>query len=270
VSSFFALASSVITTTASAMSASFKSTHGNTVERRRPGRLEGGERLESRLQLSAVVLTPKLDPRSDSGARDRITAVTAPVFSGKVARGTAAIVVVTNADTGVTAEFAAATKKTGAWRLAVPRSSPLADGRYSVSAIQIAGGAVAGQSAPLEIRIASRPAAITSLTFDPDRYVATIRFDQPVRGVSLKNFFIRADGLFGSISLADKRARPLGIGISPSSKAGSDTFVITIRNLGMVESGLYTLRFEPARTKITSIQTGLRASPQVREVTALV
>jgi len=230
--------------------------------------LEGGERLESRLQLSAVVLMPKLDTRSDSGARDGITAVTAPVFSGKVAKGTTAVVAVTSADTGVTAEFLAATTKAGSWRLAVSKSSPLADGRYFVSAIQVAGGERAGQSAPLEIRIASQRPAIASFTFDPESFTATVRFDQPVRGVSLQNFLIRGDGLPGFISLTDNRVKQLGIGISPSSKTGSDTFVITIRNRNLVESGRYTLRFEPGRTTISSVQTGLRASPQIQEITA--
>jgi len=236
--------------------------------RRRAARLSHAERLESRLQLSATVLTPMLDARSDTGARDQVTAVTAPVFSGRVAQGTTATLAVTNADTGDTSTFAAVTKKNGSWRVAVPRSSPLAEGRYLVKAIQLSGGVAAGESADLEIRIVTRPPAVTSFTFDLVSFSSTLRFDQVVKGVSLKNFSISGGSLPGSISLADKRVKPLGVTISPSSTAAGDTFVVSIANSEYVDAGRYTLRFDPSRTKISAFETAVKASGQVREVLA--
>ena len=213
--------------------------------RRRAARLSHAERLESRLQLSATVLTPMLDARSDTGARDQVTAVTAPVFSGRVAQGTTATLAVTNADTGDTSTFAAVTKKNGSWRVAVPRSSPLAEGRYLVKAIQLSGGVAAGESADLEIRIVTRPPAVTSFTFDLVSFSSTLRFDQVVKGVSLKNFSISGGSLPGSISLADKRVKPLGVTISPSSTAAGDTFVVSIANSVLTRAGRRFPRSRP-------------------------
>jgi len=236
--------------------------------RRRAARLSCAERLESRLQLSATVLTPMLYARSDTGARDRVTAVTAPVFSGRVAKGTTATLAVTNSDTGDTSTFAAVTKKNGSWRVALPKSSPLAEGRYLVKAIQLSGGVAAGESADLEIRIVTRAPALTSFTFDLASFASTLRFDQAVKGVSLKNFSISGGSLPGWISLADKRVKPLGVRISPSSTAAGDTFVVSIANSEYVDAGLYTIRFDPSRTKISAFETAVKASGRVHDVLA--
>lgn len=239
--------------------------------RRRPARTFGNtERLEPRQQLSVSVGLPQLNPKSDTGARDGVTSITTPLFAGIVAKGTTAQLEITNVDTGlVVTTLTAATRKTGAWSVAVPRGSALAEGSYEVRAIQSAVGVDPVKSEPLAIRISTRAPTLQSFTFDATTYTATVKFDAPVRGVTLGNFSITGDWLPGWIKLTDKRVRPLGIVLSPSSAtAASDTFTVTLGRTDLIESGSYTLRFDPTQSKIVSNQTGVRTALTSQSISA--
>lgn len=238
--------------------------------RRRPScRLGDAERLEPRRQLSVSVGMPVLDAKSDSGARDGVTAIVTPAFSGRVAKGTSAMLEITSIETGVVSTVKATTSKAGTWKAAVPRTTPLANGAYLVKAIQTATGVDPVASNALQIRIENRAPSVQSFAFDPATFTATLKFDMPVKGVSLKNFAISADWFPGWIRLSDRRAKPLGVQLSPGSGAGSDTYTIRLGRADLVEPGQYTLRFDPMQGAVVSTQTNVRVgSAGIRDVSA--
>ena len=198
----------------------------------------GVESLEQRMALTSAPYIG-LTAASDTGARDNITRIANPVFTGVApARST----VFVSVDGQLLPTTATATVR-GTWSLRT--LAPLGDGAHTITGI-----AVLGVRPPIALRplsmIVDKTPPTASLAYDSLNGRATLTFSEPVSGVRLSSLILSGrtqSGLsIANVPIKDSRAS-LYVGLIRLSQSPDRRTFTFQQQLVLAESGTYTLSF---------------------------